>query len=141
MRQCDDLKPHYIRWFLAVTVTLAGVVHAGGPGSGNVKTIEGSIWYRERIALPPSAEIRVLLEDVARMDVPAEVIASTRVEPKGGPPWSFSLYMVSSRFARLSDSDDRDRIASVYPYMVSSLFARCRAFDDRDRIALVYATC
>jgi putative lipoprotein len=55
------------------------------------ETIEGRIWYRERIALPPSAEIRVLLEDVARMDVPAEVIASTRVESKGGPPWTFSL--------------------------------------------------
>ena len=79
------------RWFLAVTLTLAGVVHAGGPVSGNVETIEGSIWYRERIALPPSAEIRVLLEDVSRMDVPAEVIASTQVEPQGGPPWAFSL--------------------------------------------------
>jgi putative lipoprotein len=91
MKQCDELKPKYIGWFLAITVTLAGVVHAGGSGSGNAETIEGSVWYRERIALPPSAEIRVLLEDVARMDVPAEVIASTRVEPKGGPPWSFSL--------------------------------------------------
>lgn len=79
------------RWFLAVTVTLVGVVHAGGSGSGNVETIEGSIWYRERIALPPSAKIRVLLEDVSRMDVPADVIASTRVEPRGGPPWAFSL--------------------------------------------------
>ena len=91
MKQCDELKPNYIGWVLASTGTLAGVVHAGGPGSGNVEAIEGSIWYRERIALPPSAEIRVLLEDVARMDVPADVIASTRVEPKGGPPWSFSL--------------------------------------------------
>jgi putative lipoprotein len=81
----------FLFWFLAVTVTLAGVVHSGEPGSGKVETLEGSIWYRERIALPPSAEIRVLLEDVARMDVPADVIASTRVEPRGGPPWSFSL--------------------------------------------------
>ncbi|WP_295884560.1 META domain-containing protein [uncultured Thiohalocapsa sp.] len=79
------------RWLLAVTVTLAGVVPAAGPGSSNAQTIDGSIWYRDRFALPPSAEIRVLLEDVARMDVPADVIASTRVEPKGGPPWSFSL--------------------------------------------------
>jgi len=78
-------------WFLAVNVTLAGVVHAGEPGGANAETIDGSIWYRERIALPPSAEIRVLLEDVARMDVSSEVIASTRVEPHGGPPWAFSL--------------------------------------------------
>jgi putative lipoprotein len=72
-------------------VTLAVVGHAGEPGSGEVETLEGSIWYRERIALPPSAEIRVLLEDVARMDVPADVIASTRIDPQGGPPWAFSL--------------------------------------------------
>jgi putative lipoprotein len=91
MRHCLDLKIFVFLLFFAVTSTLAGVVHAGGPGSGNVEKIEGSIWYRERIALPPSAEIRVLLEDVARMDVPADVIASTRVEPQGGPPWSFSL--------------------------------------------------
>jgi putative lipoprotein len=91
MRDCLDLRPSVFLLFVAVTSTLAGVVPAAGPGIGNVETIEGSIWYRERIALPPSAEIRVLLEDVARMDVPADVIAITRVEPQGGPPWAFSL--------------------------------------------------
>jgi putative lipoprotein len=75
----------------AVALFSAGVVHAGDQKADAMETIEGSIWYRERIALPPNAEIQVSLEDVARMDVPAQVIASTRVEPKGGPPWTFSL--------------------------------------------------
>lgn len=56
-----------------------------------MKTIEGSVWYRERVALPPSAKIYVYLEDVARMDVPSDLVATTSVDPRGGPPWSFAL--------------------------------------------------
>ena len=54
-------------------------------------TIEGSVWYRERMLLPPNAEVYVALEDVARMDTLADVIASTRFTPQGGPPWAFTL--------------------------------------------------
>ena len=57
----------------------------------DMESIEGSVWYRERMALPPNAGIQVFLEDVARMDVASEVIASTRIVPRGGPPWAFSL--------------------------------------------------
>jgi len=56
-----------------------------------MNTIEGSVRYRERMALPPNAEIHIFLEDVARMDVPSDVIATTRIVPQGGPPWTFSL--------------------------------------------------
>jgi len=49
-------------------------------------TIEGSIWYRERMLLPANAEIKVYLEDVSRMDVAAEVIATTLLEAESGPP-------------------------------------------------------
>jgi putative lipoprotein len=75
----------------AVALFAAGVVHAGDREAGGMETIEGSVWYRERIALPPGAEIHVSLEDVARMDVPAEVVATTSIDPRGGPPWSFVL--------------------------------------------------
>jgi len=60
-------------------------------GSDSMKTIEGSVWYRERMLLPPNAEVRVYLEDVSRMDVPADVIATTRFVPQGVPPWNFTL--------------------------------------------------
>jgi putative lipoprotein len=69
----------------------AGILNAGEPGMAGTETIEGTIWYRERIALPPNAEIRVSLEDVARMDVPSQVIATTHFVPEGGPPWAFTL--------------------------------------------------
>jgi putative lipoprotein len=80
-----------LRGLFAVALVAAGVVHAGDQAAGGMETIEGSIWYRERIALPPGAEIHVYLEDVARMDVPAELVATTSIEPRGGPPWSFAL--------------------------------------------------
>lgn len=56
-----------------------------------MEMIEGSVWHRERMVLPPDAEIRVFLEDVARMDVQSEVVAHTSIAPRDGPPWRFSL--------------------------------------------------
>jgi len=53
--------------------------------------IEGTVWYRERMLLPPDAEVCITLEDVARMDVKAELIAVTRFKPQGGPPWAFTV--------------------------------------------------
>ena len=64
---------------------------AAGEHQSEMKTIEGSVWYRERIALPPQAEIKVSLEDVAKQDVAAEQIALTHFSAQGGPPWSFNL--------------------------------------------------
>ena len=57
-----------------------------------METIDGTIWYRERILMPPDAEIMVSLVDVAKMDVAATVIASKRFEINGAPPWNFTLY-------------------------------------------------
>ena len=54
-------------------------------------TISGTVFYRERIALPPGAEVSVELQDVSRADAPAEVLASTRFRAEGGPPYGFEL--------------------------------------------------
>ena len=54
-------------------------------------TIEGSVWYRERMLLPPGAEVSITLEDVARADAKSELLAETRFQPQGGPPWTFTL--------------------------------------------------
>ena len=78
-------------WSLVSALLLASDACGDAGEANGMKTIEGSIWYRERIALPPNAEILVFLEDVARMDAPSEVIATTRFAPEGGPPWMFSL--------------------------------------------------
>ena len=56
------------------------------------KTITGTIWYRERIMLPPNAVINVYLEDVSRADAPSTVLSETTIDPgKKGPPYHFTL--------------------------------------------------
>lgn len=78
-------------WLFAAGIGIPGVAYGEDADTGGMKTIEGRVGYRERLALPPNAEIHIFLEDVARMDVPSEVIATSRIVPEGGPPWAFSL--------------------------------------------------
>lgn len=54
-------------------------------------SISGSVTYLERIMLPPTAVLEVTMSDVARMDAPAEVIATTTFPAHGGPPFTFVL--------------------------------------------------
>lgn len=54
-------------------------------------SVSGTATYRERMALPPDAVFEVRLEDVSRADAAAEVIAETRVESPGNPPFAFTL--------------------------------------------------
>ncbi len=62
-----------------------------------MKTITGSVWYRERIMLPPNAEVSVSLEDLSRMDVAAHLLASTTFVPQSCPPFDFSLEYDSTK--------------------------------------------
>ena len=65
---------------------------AQAPGTGGGKAIPvitGSVFYRERIALPPDAALEVTVEDVSRADAPAPIIGQLRVMPTGQVPISF----------------------------------------------------
>lgn len=68
----------------------AGVVpHAGGSG---VAQITGTVTYRERIALPPTAVVKVQLVDVSRADAPAVVVGEQLIETAGKQvPFSFAI--------------------------------------------------
>lgn len=80
-------------------------------------TLSGTVAYRERIALPSDARVKVLLSDVDRMDAPAPVLAETEFGADGRQvPLPFTLsydpahiapngsYAVS---ARISDASGR----------------------------------
>ncbi|MGD9598891.1 MAG: META domain-containing protein [Steroidobacteraceae bacterium] len=77
---------------LAVTalgsLCACGAVTPVAPGTA---TVHGTAFYRERIALPPDAVFEARLEDVSRADAPAEVVASTRKDPAGSPPFAFTI--------------------------------------------------
>lgn len=60
-------------------------------GSGKGAIITGVVYYRERMAVPPEAEVRVSLEDVSLADTAAVRIAETRFQARGGPPYAFAL--------------------------------------------------
>lgn len=54
--------------------------------------LTGTVWYRERIALPDDARIDVRLEDVSIADAPATVIAEQTIDTRGAQvPIPFEL--------------------------------------------------
>lgn len=60
--------------------------------------VTGSVTFRERIALDPSAEIVVQLLDVSRMDVAAVVLAEQRIRADGRQvPFNFALSVDPAR--------------------------------------------
>jgi putative lipoprotein len=62
------------------------------PDNTLMRVISGEVWYRERIALPPGAEVIVTLEDQSRADAPATVLTDYRhVVDEEQAPFPFRL--------------------------------------------------
>jgi putative lipoprotein len=91
MQQANTRPWLSMAWTIIIGFLLAGAAHGETRETDGMKTIVGSVWYRERMLLPPNAEILINLEEVARADAPSELISSTRFAPEGGQPWTFSL--------------------------------------------------
>lgn len=103
------LNNGFVRWSPAVVlaVTLAGcggetpgdapVAAGAAAGDGGVSVIEGEVFYRERIMLPPGAELEVQLEDISRADAMATVITTVTYTLDGAPPYPFSIEYDPSR--------------------------------------------
>ena len=49
----------------------------------SASTVTGTVTYRQRIALPPDAVVRLVIEDVSRADAPATSIAEEQVPTNG----------------------------------------------------------
>lgn len=54
-------------------------------------SVTGTVFYLQRVALPPDAVVRVVLVDVSRQDVPATVLAEHVVAQPGQIPIPFAL--------------------------------------------------
>ncbi len=96
------------RGLLSLVLLLAGCSHAQvAPGSGGGPTshvnpatsqVTGSVTYRERIALPPTAVITVRLVDVSRADAPSVLISEQVIRTEGRQvPFEFALAYDTSR--------------------------------------------
>lgn len=75
---------------LASLASLALTACEAPPGT-TTASVSGTATYRERIALPPDAAFEARIEDISRADAPATVIANTRIEPAGSPPFRFTI--------------------------------------------------
>lgn len=61
-------------------------------------TLNGTVTYRQRIALPADARLQVTISDVSLMDAPATVIARTEIDTAGRQvPIPFALDYDPSR--------------------------------------------
>ncbi len=54
-------------------------------------SITANVFYLQRIALPPGAQVSLVLEDISKMDVAAEVIAQQTITAVGSPPYQMDL--------------------------------------------------
>jgi putative lipoprotein len=82
------------------TAWLAALLFAGCSGMhampenqpGQAARVAGSVSYRQRIALPPSARLTVRLLDVSRADAPALVLGEQVIEADGRQvPFAFEI--------------------------------------------------
>lgn len=75
----------------AGSAAAAAYRESGGP------KLTGTLMYRERIALPPGAEVQVKLVDVSKADAPAETVAEKSFKVEKQPPIEFELPYDASR--------------------------------------------
>ena len=79
---------------LAVGIVAAPLLAACAtiPPAEQPVSVTGSITYRERMALPPTAQVEVTLADVSLMDAPSKTIAQQSFTADGRQvPFAFTL--------------------------------------------------
>lgn len=76
---------------LALSLSLAACATLLPPSEEPV-SVTGNITYRERIALPPTAQVEIQLADVSLMDAPSKTIAQQSFTADGRQvPFPFTL--------------------------------------------------
>jgi heat shock protein HslJ len=84
-------------------------------GASAPSELHVEVFYRERMKLPPTATLEVVLEDGAKMDVAAELVARKSVPLKGGPP-----YPLQGTEPRVSGFAGCNRMTGSYELEASS---------------------
>ena len=97
MRQYSQCLQLTRAGLFAAILLMGCIAGCNEPKATDMGTILGTVWYRERMLLPPGAEVSITLEDVARVDVKSELIAATRFKPQSGPPYAFTLSYDSAK--------------------------------------------
>ncbi|AZC22858.1 MULTISPECIES: YbaY family lipoprotein [Pseudomonas] len=77
------------RLILLAAAALLGACQSTSPAAK--ASLDGEVFYLQRIALPPAATLSVTLQDVSLADAPARVLAEQRGPVKGQVPLPFHL--------------------------------------------------
>ena len=107
------MSKHGIADFWLAVALMLGLTACGGEQESvetvdleeevTVAKIEGEVFYRERMMLPPGAEVEVQLQDVSRADALAAVMETVMFKAEGGPPYAFIIHYDPA------DIDERSR--------------------------------
>jgi uncharacterized lipoprotein YbaY/heat shock protein HslJ len=100
------------RFLLAAAIPLTAVLTTIALAAQDAR-VTGTIAYRERIALPPTAVVEVTLEDVSRVEVAADVIARAEITWEGQSPIPFELAYDPARIDRGRRYGVRARIVDL----------------------------
>jgi putative lipoprotein len=69
--------------FLNLIAIIPFLVSASPGCSPEQPSVTGQVTYRQRIALPPDAVIKIQIQDVSLADAPAEVVGEQVIQPSG----------------------------------------------------------
>jgi putative lipoprotein len=76
---------------LALTWLLLGLGVCSMTRAGEAPTVRGEATFRERLAMPPGAQLEVVLQDISRADAPSPVVGSVTLSDIGQPPYRFEI--------------------------------------------------
>lgn len=68
-----------------------GNLGPNGETPGQPLFVSGTVTYRERIAMPPNAVVKVQVADISKADAPAEVIGEQVIDNPGNVPVAFRV--------------------------------------------------
>ncbi len=77
--------------FLSTSVLALGLGAAALPAAAEIQDLEGSVAYRERMALPANALVEVQLLDVSLADAAAQTLGAVTVKAETQVPISYRL--------------------------------------------------
>ena len=76
---------------LPLLLTTGLLAACSSTSSGDKASLDGEVFYLQRIALPPTAEVTVSLQDVSLADAPAVELARQQLETGRQVPLAFHL--------------------------------------------------
>jgi putative lipoprotein len=130
-------------WMVLVLAMVAGCATQPAVPEKTLATLEGTITYRQRVALSPEAIVKVWLQDVSKMDAVAEVLDEVEIRSPGQVPIAFRVkydperIVASHRYTLLVKIYEGDRTrflnATSFPVITEGCTDQCEVVLDMMR--------